>query len=466
MNNNGIVTLGAGPAGLAAAYELIKQNVKPVILERSTSVGGIARTECYKGYYFDIGGHRFFTKIDAIYSLWHEMLGKDFTKVRRKSRIYYNERLFDYPLNIVNTLLNLGIFESILILSSYLKANFRPYRKEETFEHWVSNRFGQRLYKTFFKSYTEKVWGIPCSNIQADWAAQRINQLSLTAAVRNAFFGTQNARSLINEFHYPVKGPGMMWQRFKETIEAGGGKVKLDSEVITIQHDKNRIFSVGYLNGDSRTEMPIKHLISSIPLGKLMLLLNPRPPKEVLSAANSLTHRALIIVVLIVDKQELFPDQWIYIHNPNVNVGRIQNFKNWSAAMVPTPQRTSVGLEYFCMEGDKLWKTSDKELIELASRELSQLGLADPDKILDGYVMRQPDAYPVYDLEYQKKLEVIKNYLSGFDNLQSIGRNGMHRYNNMDHSMHMGLMAAQNIFGAKHNLWKVNEDKKYLEETD
>ena len=464
MDNSVIVILGAGPAGLAAAYGLVKQGVKPIILERLVSIGGIARTECYNGYYFDIGGHRFFTKIDLINSLWHEMLGKDFSKVHRKSRIYYNERLFDYPLNIVNTLLNLGIFESILILFSYLMANFRPYREEKTFEHWVSNRFGRRLYKTFFKTYTEKVWGIPCNKIQADWAAQRINQLSLIAAVRNAFFGNQNARSLINEFHYPVMGPGMMWQRFKEEIETGGGKVKLGSEVYTITHNKNRILGVGYNNGDSQTVMPVEHLISSIPLGKLMLLLEPRPPKEVLMAAKSLTHRALIIVVLIVAQKELFPDQWIYIHNPNVKVGRIQNFKNWSKAMVPDPQSTSIGLEYFCMKGDEIWESSDNDLIALASEELSELGIADVHKIKDGHVMRQPDAYPVYDLKYQQKIDVIKKHITGFENLQTIGRNGMHRYNNMDHSMYMGLLAAQNVLGADHDLWIVNEEKRYLEE--
>jgi protoporphyrinogen oxidase len=351
MNNKPVVTLGAGPAGLAAAYELIKQGVQPIVLEKADKVGGIARTETYKDYYFDIGGHRFFTKIDRVNKLWHEMLGEDFQKVRRMSRIYYEGRLFNYPLNISNTLVNLGILESLLMMLSYFNAQFRPYRQEETFEQWVSNRFGRRLYKTFFQTYTEKVWGIPCNKIQADWAAQRIKGLSLIAAVTNALLGIKKAKSLIDEFYYPIKGPGMMWQRFQEKIDAEGGKVTLNSEAIGLKHKNGRIISVAYLNGDKRMEIPVEHLISSIPITKLVTMLDPPAPDEVLSAAQKFLYRAFIIVVLIIDKQDLFADQWIYIHSPDVKVGRIQNFKNWSAAMVPDPQKTSVGMEYFCTEG-------------------------------------------------------------------------------------------------------------------
>jgi len=464
MNNNPVVTLGAGPAGLAAAYELIKQGVQPIVLEKSDKVGGIARTETYKDYYFDIGGHRFFTKIDRVNRLWHEMMGEDFRKVRRMSRIYYEGRLFNYPISISNTLFNLGILESLLMILSYFNAQFLPHREEKTFEQWVSNRFGRRLYKTFFQTYTEKVWGIPCSKIQADWAAQRIKGLSLIAAVSNALLGIKNAKSLIDEFYYPTKGPGMMWQRFQETIEHEGGTVRLNSEAIGLKHKNGRIISVACLESDKRTEVPVKHLISSIPINKLVALLDPQAPDEVLSAAQKLSYRAFIIVVLIIDKEDLFSDQWIYIHNPNVKVGRIQNFKNWSTAMVPDPKKTSVGMEYFCTEGDGIWTMSDNELIKLASRELTELGLSEVDRVIDSFIVRQPGAYPIYDSNYRDHLGVIKSYLANIENLQTIGRNGMHRYNNMDQSMLVGMLAAQNVFGANHDLWEVNEEKEYLEE--
>jgi len=464
MNKNPVVILGAGPSGLATAYELIKQGVRPIVLEKADKVGGIARTETYKDYYFDIGGHRFFTKIDRVNKLWHEMMGEDFQKVRRMSRIYYEGRLFNYPLSIPNTLFNLGILESLLMMLSYINAQFRPYREEKTFEQWVSNRFGRRLYKTFFQTYTEKVWGIPCNKIQAEWAAQRIRGLSLIAAVTNALLGIKNAKSLIDEFYYPIKGPGMMWQRFQETIEAEGGKVMLNSEAIGLKHKNGRIISVSYLKEDKRTEIPVDHLISSIPITKLVATLDPQPPAEVLMAAQKLSYRAFIIVVLIIDKQELFSDQWIYIHNPNVKVGRIQNFKNWSAAMVPDSQKTSVGMEYFCTEGDEIWKMPDDELIDIASRELSELGLSEIDRVIDSFIVRQPGAYPVYDPNYRDYLEVIKSYLASIDSLQTIGRSGMHRYNNMDQSMWVGMLAAQNFLGANHDLWEINEEKEYLEE--
>jgi len=464
MNNKPVVILGAGPSGLATAYELIKQGVQPIVLEKADKVGGIARTEAYKDYYFDIGGHRFFTKIDRVNKLWHEMLGEDFQKVRRISRIYYEGRLFNYPLNISNTLLNLGILESLLMILSYINTQFRPYSEEKTFEQWVSNRFGRRLYKTFFKTYTEKVWGIPCNKIQAEWAAQRIKGLSLMAAVTNALLGNNKAKSLIDEFHYPIKGPGMMWERFQKAIEDHGGKVKLNSEAIGLNHKNGRIISVSYLNEDKITEIHVDHLISSIPITKLIAALDPQPPAEVLRAAQKLSYRAFIIVVLIIDKQDLFPDQWIYIHNPNVKVGRIQNFKNWSAAMVPDPQKSSVGMEYFCTEGDETWTMPDNELVNLASQELSELGLSEIDRVIDSFIVRQPGAYPVYDPDYRDYLEVVKSYIASIDSLQTIGRSGMHRYNNMDQSMWGGMLAAQNFLGANHDLWEINEEKEYLEE--
>lgn len=464
MSNEPVVIIGAGPAGLAAAYELIKQGIRPIVLEKADKVGGIARTEIYKGYYFDIGGHRFFTKIENINHLWQEMLGEDFLKVPRLSRIYYHGRFFNYPLTFFNALSNLGVIESLLILLSYFKARFCPYPEEETFEQWVSNRFGFRLYKTFFQTYTEKVWGIPCHKIRAEWGAQRIKGLSLIVAVSNALFGIQKAKSLISEFYYPLTGPGMMWQRFQEAVEAGGGQVRLNRKAVSLKRENGCIASVTCIEGNKIMEIPARHVISSMPVTMLVALLDPKAPDEVLEASRKLSYRAFIIVGLIVNKKDLFPDQWIYVHSPDVRAGRIQNFKNWSAAMVPDPEKTSVGMEYFCNQGDEIWTMSNAELIDLASRELSELGLAEIDDIINGFVVRQPNAYPIYDHEYNKHLKVIRDFLGAIDNLQTIGRSGMHRYNNMDHSMHTGMLAAQNIAGANHDPWEVNEEKEYLEE--
>jgi protoporphyrinogen oxidase len=465
MSNEPVVIIGAGPAGLTAAYELARRGIRTVVFERSDTVGGIARTERYRDYYFDIGGHRFFTKIERINQLWQEMMGDEFIKVPRMSRIFYNGKFFHYPLNFSNTLRNLGIMESLLILISYLRARVRPHPEEETFDQWVSNRFGERLFRTFFKTYTEKVWGIPCSTIRADWAAQRIKGLSLFSAVSNAIFGTQKTKSLINEFDYPLLGPGMMWQRFQEKIEASGGAVHLNSEVVGIERGQGGIASITVKREGTTREVPVGQLISSIPLNRLALLLRPEAPPPVREAAAGLSYRAFLIVVLIVNREHLFPDQWIYIHSPDVSVGRIQNFKNWSAAMVPDAAKTSIGMEYFCNEGDKFWRKTDDELVAIASRELELLGLARSRDVTEGLVVRQPNAYPVYDQEYKHHLGTMREFVGAFENLQTIGRSGMHRYNNMDHSMLTGLLAAENCVGAAHNLWEINEEEEYLEES-
>ena len=459
-----VVIIGAGPAGLAAAYESIRLGMRPVLLEKSDKVGGISRTETYKGYYFDVGGHRFFSKHAQVSGLWQQMMGEDFLKVSRKSRIYYKGRFFDYPLRPLNALSNLGIFESFRIVSSYLKSQLWPYTEEKTFEQWVSNRFGKRLYEIFFKTYTEKVWGISCKQIKADWAAQRIKSLSLATAVLNSLFGIQKTKTLIDEFNYPSKGPGMMWQRFQEKVKAGGGTVLLNSKVLGLNHENGRITFVNFVKGEKRLQIPVEHCISSAPITDLVSMLDPKAPEEVLEAARNLSYRAFFIVVFIIDKPSLFSDQWIYIHNPNVRVGRIQNFKNWSASMVADPNKTSIGMEYFCNEGDDLWIVPDSELAQMASHELSELGLVDTGDIVDHCVIRQPKAYPVYDQNYQMHLSVLRNYLKTFINLQTVGRNGMHRYNNMDHSMLTGMMATRNIVFDSHDLWTVNEEEQYLEE--
>ncbi len=466
MSDKSVVIIGAGPAGLTAAYEAMKQGMRPIVFEGADIVGGIARTESYKGYSFDVGGHRFFTKIEKINDLWQEVLGDEFIKVRRMSRIYYNGQFYHYPLRLFNALSNLGILESALIVLSYFKSQLRPYHEEETFEQWVSNRFGKRLHNTFFKTYTEKVWGIPCNQIRADWAAQRIMGLSLITAVYNALFGVKKSKTLIDEFDYPSEGPGMMWRRFQEAVDNGGGQVLLNSKVVRLKHENGRITDALYVRNGKTEEISVEHLVSSAPITTLTTMLDPKAPEEVLEAVRGLSYRAFIIVVLIIDKKDLFPDQWIYIHSPDAKVGRIQNFGNWSAAMVPDPEKTSVGMEYFCDEGDETWVLSDAELTEIASRELAGLGLANTDDISDSCVLRQSKAYPVYDQDYSRHLSVIRDFLGSFENLHTIGRNGMHRYNNQDHSMLTGIMAAQNIAtGADdHDLWTVNEEEEYLEQ--
>ena len=458
-----VLVVGGGPAGLTAAYELVKRGTEAIVLEQSNQVGGIARTEQYKGYRFDIGGHRFFTKVDEVNLLWQEVMGKRFIKVPRLSRIYYNGNFFSYPLQVMDTLTNLGVRESAKILLSYVKIKIRPLKTEESLEDWVTNRFGKRLFRTFFKTYTEKVWGISCDKIQADWAAQRIKGLSLRTAVLNALFQVNNTKTLIKEFDYPVLGPGEMWEAFRDEICDRGGAVHLHSSVVKLYRSGSRITHALVRQAGQRVEMPVEQLISSMPITTLVRQLDPPAPPEVLASAKALKYRDFLIVPIVVNRADLFPDNWIYIHSPEVKVGRIQNFKNWSSAMVPDPTKTCLGMEYFCSEGDELWEMSDTELLDLATREIAQLGLEQADEVEDGTVIRQPKAYPVYDRDYRHHLDVLQTYLQSFENLQTIGRNGMHRYNNQDHSMLTAILAVRNLFGECHDLWNVNTERSYHE---
>ena len=464
MEHYPVIITGAGPAGLTAAYKLVKQGIAPLVLEKGDKVGGIARTETYKGYRFDIGGHRFYTKVEVVQKLWLEVLGNDFIKVPRLSRIYYGGKFFNYPLSVFNTLLNLGMIESALILLSYFKIKVQPLTEETTFEQWVTNRFGERLYKTFFKTYTEKVWGIPCNEIQADWAAQRIKGLSLTTAVINALFGSNDTKTLIKEFDYPRLGPGMMWEKFTEAVESKGGKVELNTGVIRIERDGYRVKNIVAEKNGEIFRFSADNFISSMPVSALINRMEPPAPEEVLHAARSLNYRAFMIVSLVVNQVDLFPDNWIYIHTPDVKVGRIQNFKNWSPEMVPDLSKTCLGMEYFCNEDDDVWNMDDGDLIKLAAKELEALNLAKASDVEDGVVIRQAKAYPVYDSEYRQHLQVLQDFLTKFENLQTIGRNGMHRYNNQDHSMLTGILAVRNLDGEKHNLWEVNTERSYYED--
>jgi len=465
------VIVGAGPAGLTAAYQLSKFGCASIVIESDDTVGGISRTCEYKGYRFDIGGHRFFTKIDYVWELWKEILDDEFLKRPRLSRIYYRQKFFDYPLKLTNALLGLGPVEAARIGFSYLRAQIWPSREEANFEQWVSNRFGKRLFQIFFKSYTEKVWGMPCEEISADWAAQRIKNLDLLAALRNSLFSSQTSRkgevitTLIDEFHYPRHGPGQMWEDCRKKLENRGTEVLMQTRVVGIRHEGGRVQSMRVrdaagdeydVNGDQ--------FLSSMPIRTLIRSLDPPPPREVLEAADSLRYRDFLTVALIIDREDLFPDNWIYIHSDDVKVGRIQNFKNWSPDMVPDPMRTALGLEYFVQENDEIWSMDDADLVELGRKEIAALDLASAEDVIDGAVVRMPKAYPVYDGSYQAALRVIRAWLAGIENLQLIGRTGQHRYNNQDHSMVTAVYASQNIMGENHDIWDVNVEDDYHEE--
>jgi protoporphyrinogen oxidase len=460
------IIIGGGPAGLTAAYELAKKGHQPAVYEKLDKVGGIARTENYKGYYFDMGGHRFFTKSPEVNAFWQEVMGDDFLRRPRLSRIFYNDKFFYYPLKPFNAMANLGPIEAVRIILSYIRWQLFPYKEEESLEQWVTNRFGQRLFQTFFETYTEKVWGIPCSELKAEWAAQRIKNLSLRSALVSMFLQPQGSiTSLIEEFDYPRRGPGMMWQTVREKIDQQGGQVHMESDVIGICRENNKITHVVIAQNGRTETIPGTDFISSMPVTEFINRLDPPPPAEVLAASGRLRYRDFLTVCLIIDQPDLFPDNWIYIHEPNVKVGRIQNFKNWSPDMVPDQSQTSLGLEYFCNEGDELWTMADQDLVSLGKKELEQIGLAKAADVRDGCVFRVPKSYPVYDGDYRTDLETIKSYIDSLENFQTIGRNGLHRYNNQDHAMLTGMLAVENALdNQNHNLWIVNAEEEYHEE--
>ncbi len=468
MSERKHVVVGGGPAGLTAAYVLARRGRSPIVLEKDGQVGGIARTVEYKGFRFDIGGHRFFTKVGSVQKLWRKMLGPDMLRRPRLSRIYYNGRFFDYPLKPMNALRGIGIVDAVRVLFSYLWIRVRPIRPEVSLEDWVSNRFGRRLYNIFFKTYTEKVWGIPCNKIGAQWAAQRIKGLSLVTAVWNMLRGNRGGgdqiKTLIEEFEYPRLGPGMMWEAFAADVDRNGGRVELNSDVVRLRHDGPKITGVDYRKNGVVTEIPAESVLSTMPLRELIAKLDPPAPPAVAAAADRLKYRDFITVALVIDAADLFPDNWIYVHDPQVKLGRIQNFKNWSPEMVPDPQKTCLGLEYFCFEGDGLWTTPDEELVRLGTREVAQIGLLGDGKVIDGTVVRMPKAYPVYDEGYEAAVDEVRKYLVQFSNLEVAGRNGMHKYNNQDHSMVTAILAVDNLAGQHHDTWSVNQDDEYHEE--
>lgn len=458
-----------------------------------TYVGGISRTVVHKGFRFDIGGHRFFSKSGEVEAFWTEILGDDMLTRDRLSRIFYGGKFYNYPLEASEVIRNLGKRESLLSVGSYLSKKLFPHHRPANLEEWVTNKFGARLYAKFFKSYTEKVWGVPCREIAADWAAQRIKGLSLSRAALAAFWSppateagsdrSKVIKSLIASFRYPRLGPGMMWEATAERVRALGGQVTLGARVTQVIRVDGAAAEATEAMARGEQAAPCwqlevegaglaastrtyDHIISSAPLSWLVRSIRPGLGPEAMEAAAALKYRDFITVAVMFRTSRAFPDHWIYIHDPEIQAGRIQNFANWSPEMVPDPTITCLGLEYFCFQGDALWAMADGDLIALATRELETLGLAGNEAILDGAVMRQPKAYPVYDDTYIAHIQCIRAALpSAGEGLQVVGRNGMHKYNNQDHSMMTAMLAAKNILGHQpiYDPWNVNQDAEYIE---
>ncbi len=469
-----VVCIGAGPAGLTAAYLLTKEGVDVIVLEADPKyVGGISKTVSYKGFHFDIGGHRFFSKSQAVEDLWDELLPDDMLTRPRSSKIYYRNKFFSYPLKASEALFNLGIIESVLCVLSYVKVRVFPIKDPKNFEEWVTNKFGKRLFSIFFKTYTEKVWGMKCTEISADWAAQRIKGLSLASAIWNALIPkrksptdrTKIIKTLINSFRYPRKGPGMMWEAAASKVKTQGGKLHMGSKVTGLSYDKDfELWDVTFTNEAGKQNIKANHVISSAPIRELIAGITPTPKS--IKAAGKLKYRDFLTVALILKDEETFSDNWIYIHDPSVKVGRIQNYKSWSPELVPDKDYCCYGLEYFCFEGDGLWTSSDEELIELGTQELAKLGLAIVEDVIDGCVVRQAKAYPVYDDNYATHVDAVrKDIATNYPNLHLVGRNGMHKYNNQDHAMMTAMLTVQNIIKGETNfdVWHVNQDAEYHE---
>ena len=461
-----VIIIGAGPAGLTAAWEFSKHKIQTIILEGDSETGGISRTVDRNGWKFDIGGHRFFTKVEEVYEIWDEMLDKDdFIMRPRMSRIYYNGKFFDYPLKASNALFNLGILEAFRCVLSYIYIRIFPIKEINNFETWVASRFGWRLYNIFFKTYTEKVWGVPADTIGAEWASQRIKNLSLGKAITNALLPKKNSEiitTLIDEFKYPKFGPGMMWDSASKRLKKKGHEIVFNSKVEKIIKLDNSGYEVVTQDGNVYS---CDAVFSSMPLAHLPDTLDPKPAKEIIEAGKNLKFRDFLTVALVVDKKFAFPDNWIYIHEPHVRVGRVQNYGSWSPYLVKEG-KTCLGLEYFVTKNDELWSSTDEELIELAISELEKLKLIEHGSAEEGYVVRMPKAYPVYDLNYKENIELIKNWLlEEHPNLYPMGRNGMHRYNNQDHSMMSAVKSVRNfVLNEKNNIWGINVDDGYHEE--
>ncbi len=468
--------IGAGPAGLTAGYELAKKGVRVTILESDQCfIGGISRTVEYKGYRFDIGGHRFFSKNKEIERWWYDILGEELLTRPRLSRWYYRGKFFSYPIKPLELVGVFGVIDSAKIVLSYAKAKMFPIKPEKSLADWCVNNFGYYLAKPFFIDYNLKLWGIPADQISLDFAAQRVKDISFMSALKNALFTALKinqkkvVKSMIDEFKYPKYGPGQLWEKVADKIKKKGGKILMAEKVVKIKHAGGKVSSViAKDSGGKLKEFRADYVFSTMPLKELVLSLEPKPSKEIIDAANFLDFRDFITVALMIDQKDMPPDTWVYTHDEGMKPIRIQIFKNWSPFMVPDASKSCIGFEYVCKEGDDLWKMNDRELINQAKSDLNRLGFSSSEKVIDAKVVRLKNVYPIYRIGYKERVDRIKNYLkSSFkdNSLQPIGRGGIHKYNNSDHSMMTALLAVRNVIDkGNYDIWEVNSDAEYHEE--
>lgn len=457
-----IIIIGAGPAGISCAYQLAKRNICVDVYESASIVGGMAKTIELWDQKVDLGPHRFFSSDPRINQLWLEVVGNDYEMVVRLTRIYYKKKFFYYPLKPFNALLNLGIFDAARCLFSYVKEKISPTELDGTFENWVVNRFGRRLFEIFFKAYTEKLWGISCRELDSDFAAQRIKKLSLYEAIKNAVIGSKNNlhKTLVDQFAYCIDGTGAVYQKMAEYVQKHNGNVFYNTPVQRVVKDNNMVIAIETVEG--KTEY-YDYVVSTMPITRLIHGLSDVPP-EIIELSKTLRYRNTILVYLRVNRDNLFMDNWLYIHSPDFLMGRLTNFRNWVPSICKGHSDTILALEYWCFDNNELWTMSDEKLISMASTEVKKTGLLDGSKILDGYVYRINKSYPVYYKGYRNRLKKIEDYLDTIDNLSVIGRGGSFKYNNQDHSILMGILTAENIGdGAKHDLWNINTDDEYQE---
>ena len=464
-----LVIIGGGPSGLAAAHEAVGRGAKSIVLERLDCVGGLSRTTVFKDSRFDVGPHRFYTKNREVHELFVKIASEDLLDVPRMTRIFYNNKFFNYPLTPLNALFGVGAASSLMCFYSYVMARARRSISEppmESFEDWVIDRFGRRLFESFFKTYTEKVWGIPCTQIGADWAAQRIKGLSLSTAIVNALSKSKkkSVKTLTDRFIYPRLGAGQLYEKMAMGIEQSGSRVLTGIRACRIRRDNFHISAVEADDGGGgRHEFEGRFFLVSAPLTDVIEVMKPSPPPEVISACRALRYRNHVGVNLVVEGRP-FPDNWIYIHSKEVSMARITNYANFSPEMASQPNLSPLTIEYFCFPGDEVWKAPDYVLIESAKRELSHMNIVRPDQVLSGFVVRSDKAYPIIEIGYERHVAAIKGWLDQFRNLLPIGRSGMFKYNNQDHAMATGLLAARSALGIQQfDPWLVNSDAEYHE---
>lgn len=463
-----IAVIGAGPAGMTAAYEISKQLGKQVsaldVFEKSDRVGGLSRSIDLWDQRVDLGPHRFFSHDTKINTLWLEVVRDRYNIVNRQTRIYYKKRFFDYPIRAFNALIGLGIFEAVRCFFSYLAERMFPTRDTSTFEGWVISRFGKRLYSIFFKTYSEKLWGISCTELDSDFAAQRIKKLSLFEAIKNAIFqgkGNKHA-TLVDQFAYPIGGTGSVYESMQEQIENRGGQVHVNTGVEKVITSGGVTHSLQLENGEIRE---YDHIISTMPISLLVERL-PEVPLPVLEQAKKLTFRNTILVYLRVDRSNLFTDQWLYIHEQSVDVGRVTNFRNWLPSVYGKSGSSILCLEYWCYFDDELWNQDQEELIIKAGKEIVRTGLVNEGDVKEGHVVRLPRCYPVYFSGYRDIMKPVEAYLTSVEGLHAIGRYGAYKYNNQDHSILMGMRVSENILdNAGHDLWAINTDYEVYQES-